>query len=291
MNTTIFNDRLSVTVSDFGAELQSVKLDGTERLWQGDPAVWSERSPVPFPFVGRIKDSKYTFDGKEYPMEGPHGFARRSLFVLADRGDDFLTYRLCSSEETKKVYPFDFRFEVTYRISGSRLTQSFFVENTDDQKIYYSFGAHPGFLTPAGKGSAFEDWYLEFPEGEELWQAMLDGMFMSRRVEPCRFAVGNKIPLYHEMFDDDAFILTGIKNKTFVLKNTKTTEQVFVDWTGFDYLAFWQAAKTGADYVCVEPWNGLPSDASDPEDLTVKRDLHTLLPGDSEICSVSYTLD
>ena len=44
MNYTISNQRLSVTVSDFGAQMMSLTLDGTERLWQGDPAVFFERS-------------------------------------------------------------------------------------------------------------------------------------------------------------------------------------------------------------------------------------------------------
>ncbi len=291
MNTVLSNGRLSVTVSDYGAQLQSVKLDGVERLWQGDPAVWDERSPILFPFVGRIKEGKYTFEGKEYPAPGPHGFARRSTFTLADHGEDYLTYRLTSSEQTKAVYPFDFALDITYRIDANNLTQSFTVKNTDNRVIYYAFGAHPGFLVPATEGSDFNDWYLEFAEGEALNQAMLDGMFMSRRVEPCRFAKGNRISLYHEMFDDDAFILTGLKNKKFVLKNDKTKEQIASDCSDFEYLAFWQATGSGAKYLCVEPWNGLPSDATDPEDLTVKRDMRTLVPNEQETCSVSYTFD
>lgn len=291
MNTVISNSRLTVTVSDYGAQLQSVLLDGTERLWQGDPAVWDERSPILFPFVGRIKEGKYTFEGKEYPAEGPHGFARRSVFSLVEQGDSFLTYRLTASKTTKAVYPFDFVLDITYRIEENRLTQSFTVTNPEERTIYYSFGAHPGFLVPPTEGSAFDDWYLEFAEGETLNQAMLDGMFMSRRVEPCRFAKGNKIALYHAMFDDDAFILTGLKNKKFVLKNDKTKEQIASDCSDFEYIAFWQAAGSGAKYVCIEPWNGLPSDATDPEDLTVKRDMRTLAPKKSETCSVSYTFD
>lgn len=291
MNTTVSNGRLSVTVSDRGAELLSVKLDGVERLWQGDPAVWEGRSPVLFPFVGRIKDNKYTFNGKEYKVNGPHGFASKSTFSLVEQTDSSLTYRLVSSDETRAVYPFEFIFDVTYRIEENRLFQSFTVTNTGNGIMYYSYGAHPGFFVPATEGSEFTDWYLEFAEGETLNQAMLDGMFMSRRVEPCRFAKGNKVPLYHEMFDDDAFIFTGLKDKTFLLKNDRTDERILCDCSDFDYLAFWQAAGSGADYVCIEPWNGLPSDSVDPEDLTVKRDLRTLASGESETGTVSYLLD
>ena len=291
MLSTIQNDRLRVTVSDYGAELQSIILDGTERLWQGDPTAWNGRSPVLFPFVGRIKNGKYTFDGVEYPMPNPHGVAPRSVFSLVSETADSLTYRLTSSEETKVCYPFDFVFDVTYRIEANTLIQTFSVTNTGNREMYYSFGAHPGFLIPPSADSEFSDWYLQFAEGEELNQALLDGMFMSRTVEPCRFAEGNRIALYHEMFADDAFILTGLKNKVFEIKSDKSRNRIVADCSGFDYIAFWKVTDSNANYVCIEPWNGLPSDSKAPEDLTVKRDLRALVPGKAEICPVSYTLE
>ncbi len=290
MTEVLQTTRLSVTVSDFGAELQSVKLDGTERLWQGDPSVWGEHSPILFPFVGRIKNGKYTFDGKEYSSDGPHGFARFSPFSLVEKTESSVTYRLTDSPETKAVYPFSFVLDITYTLAENRLTQTFSVQNTDDKTIYYSFGAHPGFILPPD-GTEFEDWYIEFAPGQELNQAFLDGMFMSRKVGPCPFAKGNKIPLYHAMFDADAFILTGLKNKIFTVKSEKSPHSLTADCSDFDYVAFWQAAGCQPKYLCIEPWNGLPSDASDPEDLTVKRDMRTLAPGASESCSVTYTLN
>ena len=290
MNYTIFNDRLSVTVSDLGAELQSVCLDGVERLWQGDSSVWSGRSPILFPFVGRIKNGEYTYDGKIYSSPTPHGFAKRSTFTVAEQSETSLTFRLVSSAETKKLYPFDFLFDVTYSIEENRLVQSFCVKNTGDQSMYYAFGGHPGFILPPDN-TEFSDWYLEFAEGEELNQALLDGVFMSDKVVPCPYAKGNKIPLYHSMFDDDAFILTGLKNKVFEIKCDNSPHRIISDCSAFDYIAFWQATKSNAKYLCIEPWNGLPSDSKAPEDLTVKRDMRILPPDKEEICSVSYILD
>ena len=61
---SIKNQYLTVTVSELGAELQSVLgADGTEYLWQGDPAFWTGRSPILFPFVGRLTDKKYWVQG------------------------------------------------------------------------------------------------------------------------------------------------------------------------------------------------------------------------------------
>ena len=148
MNYTISNQRLSVTVSDFGAQMMSLTLDGTERLWQGDPAVWDERSPVLFPIVGRLKGSAYTYRGKEYAINCPHGFARKSLFSLTEQTSDSLAFRLTANEETRKQYPFEFVLDVIYRICDNRLSVTFTVTNCGDDEMYYSVGGHPGFLVP-----------------------------------------------------------------------------------------------------------------------------------------------
>lgn len=56
------NDCLAVEVNDLGAELTRVtdRADGYEFLWSGDPAVWSGRSPLLFPIVGKLKGDRYT---------------------------------------------------------------------------------------------------------------------------------------------------------------------------------------------------------------------------------------
>ena len=62
---TIENDYLKVTVSDHGAELTSVydKAQDFERIWCADPAVWNRHAPVLFPFVGKVKDGAYRYNG------------------------------------------------------------------------------------------------------------------------------------------------------------------------------------------------------------------------------------
>ena len=71
---TIRNDHLKVTVNSLGAELHSIQsADGTEYLWQGNPDVWDGQAPNIFPYVARLTEQKYTYDGKEYTMK-IHGF-------------------------------------------------------------------------------------------------------------------------------------------------------------------------------------------------------------------------
>ena len=57
---TLSNGILTVQVNEFGAELQSIRKNGHEYLWQGDPAFWGRRSPVLFPIVGSVWEKKYS---------------------------------------------------------------------------------------------------------------------------------------------------------------------------------------------------------------------------------------
>ena len=75
MQYTIWNKKIELTVDTHGAEAVSLKKDGKEYIWNGNPEFWNRHAPVLFPFVGKPKDKKYRYEGKKYPM-GQHGFAR-----------------------------------------------------------------------------------------------------------------------------------------------------------------------------------------------------------------------
>ena len=74
---TIENELLKVDVNSIGAQLFSLysKKSQTEYLWQGDPAYWKDRAHNLFPFIGRMYEGIYTYDGKQYPSRA-HGLAR-----------------------------------------------------------------------------------------------------------------------------------------------------------------------------------------------------------------------
>ena len=75
MNYTIKNDILNVEISTLGAELQSIKKNNVEYLWQGDEKSWKNKATNIFPYVGKMQDGKYIYKGKTYEM-GSHGLAR-----------------------------------------------------------------------------------------------------------------------------------------------------------------------------------------------------------------------
>ena len=54
-NVVITAGKTRVEISPLGAELQSISVDGKEKLWGGDKRVWSGRAPILFPFCGGLK--------------------------------------------------------------------------------------------------------------------------------------------------------------------------------------------------------------------------------------------
>ena len=65
-----------IRVRTRGGELVSLRnREGTEYIWQGDPAFWSGQNPILFPIVGSLKDGRVDINGRTFEM-GRHGFAR-----------------------------------------------------------------------------------------------------------------------------------------------------------------------------------------------------------------------
>ena len=62
MRKFLENAFLKVEIDTFGAEIKSVmsKENNREYMWYGNPKFWGRTSPVLFPFVGSLKDKKYT---------------------------------------------------------------------------------------------------------------------------------------------------------------------------------------------------------------------------------------
>ena len=147
----IKNDKLVLTVSEHGAELQSIKDEnGKEYLWDGDEKYWNRHSPILFPLVCGLWKDTYRCEGHTYHLSR-HGFARDTDFQLIAKGADRVTFALTESEETLKVYPYHFNLAVTYRLDGNKIHVVWHVENTDVRPIYFQIGGHPAFLVPGAK--------------------------------------------------------------------------------------------------------------------------------------------
>ena len=276
---TIKNEFLKVEINELGAELWSIRsADGTEYLWQGDPKYWRDRSPNIFPYVGRMTEGKYTVLGSAYEMK-IHGFAKDTLFSVNRVSESEVIFKIKDSEDTHKMYPYNFEFSVRYKLDGNKLINEFLVKNRDNKQMYFGLGGHPGFNVPMAENTEFEDYYLQFEgEGTPTRIAFSETCFVTGDDTPFKFEEGNKISLKHDMFDEDAIVLKGTA-KCVTLKSDKTEKSVKVSFPNMKYIGFWHRPKTDAPYVCIEPWSSLPSRQDIIEDLATQPDLVSLEAG------------
>ncbi len=270
---TIKNEALAVTVNTAGATLDRILKDGTQYLWQGDPAYWKRKDNNLFPCVGRQKDGHYLLQGKAYPMN-PHGFCADAPFRIAEETASSVRLVLEDSPATREIYPFSFSFEVFYELQGSTLTKRCTVTNKGTDTMYFGLGSHPGFQVPLGDEGSFEDWYLEFPEPSQPVRIEFNPKDFLVSGEKTEFPLkeGRILPLQHSLFDRDAITLENIP-RTVTLKSERSARAVQVSYPDMPFLGIWHAPHTDAPYVCIEPWLSLPAHSAYLENLDTQEHL------------------
>ena len=91
--TRLENESLLLEVAAHGGELSRIydKKHQREVLWEGTPSIWGRHSPILFPFIGKLFEGKYRFQGKAYEMTA-HGFARDMEHTLLSRTGEEVWY-------------------------------------------------------------------------------------------------------------------------------------------------------------------------------------------------------
>jgi galactose mutarotase-like enzyme len=287
----IRNRHLAVQVAELGAELQSIRSleDGTEFLWQGDPAYWAGRAPLLFPVVGALAGGVYRHAGRTYRMP-MHGFARRSEFVRTWATGGSLGFRLSDSPETREAYPFRFQLDVEYRLEGASVVLRLSVANRGEEPMPFLIGLHPGFRVPCRPGCRVEDCFLEFerPETLDRWTIDPRTHLLHRTPEP--FLRGERrIALVPGLFDRDALIFEGVRSQSVAIGRPDDSRRMIVGIDGFPHLGIW--ARPGAPFVCIEPWFGTDEPEGFGGELRDRRGAVVLAPGATFGCSSRISVD
>lgn len=271
MRTQISNACLQVSISSEGAQLMSIRgADGTEYLWQGDQRYWSDRAPNIFPYVARLTGGAYTYRGQTYHMP-IHGFAPTAEFSLFQQSNDSVTFLLESEDRFYEMYPFRFRYFIRYYLQENILHVELKVENLGENTMYFGLGGHPGINVPLEKGLGFEDYYLQFPACSPRRVEFTPACFITGKDSPFPLEE-SKLPLHHDMFNDDAIVLTGVPGSV-TLRSDAGTHGVTLLAPDQPIYGFWHMPQTDAPYICMEPWSSLPSHQDVVEDLEQQADL------------------
>lgn len=288
---TLKSGGAALKVETVGAETMSyVAENGREYLWNGDPAVWASRCPILFPVCGAIIDGKVKFDGKEYPMQ-KHGFVRKAEFQVGKHGEDFVELVYSSNPQTLASYPYDFVLHVTHTAEVSGFTTTFLVENPSPSKrLPFCVGGHPGLACPIYAGDRFEDYILKFEKPESGEVLTVNSIGINGRDTIAALAGGDTLPLEHSYFDErDTLLFSGLNSRSVKLVNAKTGKGVGFRFPKFDALAVWTMPEKHGDYLCIEPWCGLPAIVGETGNFEDKPFVKWLEPGES--FKAAYTVE
>ena len=288
---SISNDTLTIKIAEKGAELMSIKAnaDGCEYLWQGDAKYWEDRSPILFPICSSVYEGKYTYKGKEYEM-GLHGFAQYSVFRAEKTSDTEISFVLSSSDETKKIYPFDFELTITYTLEANKLTVTANIKNTGKETLHATFGAHPGFNLPLDGKSEFESYFIEFSEPCVPEKIILSPeCAVTGEVEDLALEDKKILRLRHDLFIPDGIFMSGMA-KALTLRSDSDTHSVTVKYDKMEYLGIWQEYGVDTPFICIEPWCAPPTnDGKTREDIETKKGLFHIEKGEDK--EVSYSIE
>lgn len=289
MTLTLKNELLTVEIDTLGAQLCSVKNNaGAEYIWKADPAVWNRHAPLLFPVIGRLQGGWYTVHGQTYHI-GSHGFARDSLFTVAEANDTKAVFTLTDSEETKKVYPFSFLLTVTYELCGNELKKTCTVENRDEKVMYYELGGHDGFTAPLDPRQTMDDCAILLPGYDDGFTpyGMDETCTTTPKVDKLTFP-GGRTPLKPMSLGLDTFIMDAPASRKAVLVDKDNNPMVTLHFPDFPYLGIWTMHKHfDTNYVCIEPWSTLPDATFVGRDLSEKAGVRALQPGQRE--ELTYT--
>lgn len=287
---TLTDNILTVEVSDHGAELQSIRKGSVEYLWQGDPAYWGRRSPVLFPIVGSVWEKKYRVDGKEYEL-GQHGFARDMDFALVSESETEVRYRLESTEDTLKKYPYPFVLEIAYRLHDNKLDVIWEVSNPADKEMFFQIGAHPAFIYPDYAPELKERGYFVFDrtEGLECIRIAEKGCVDAVTKYPLEIPSDGRLPIDRETFDEiDTIMLEDSQVHEVALQRVDGTPWLRVIFDA-PVVGIWSPPGKVAPFICIEPWYGRCDRAGYEGEYKDKDWMNRLAPG--EKFSSVYTIE
>ncbi len=104
--------------------------------------------PLLFPSPGKLEGDHFARGSRQGDMK-QHGFARDLPWTLSDVRTDgaaAATLILVSDDETRAMFPWDFRFSLTIALRGARVRLDARIENTSRRTMPFAFGIHPYFL-------------------------------------------------------------------------------------------------------------------------------------------------
>lgn len=281
------SDQLNVEFQTLGGALSSIKdKDDVEYLWQGDPTYWSGQAPVLFPICGSVRNDTVLYDNEDGSQkEGKiprHGLVRKKEFTLVEQTDNSVTFAIEDDEEMYANYPYHFRLEITYTVTGKTIRTQYKIYNKEAEKsMPYFIGGHPGFNCPLLDDEVYEDYYLEFekPETCTVPKPFPETGMLDLKDRNSWLNNQKEIDLNYDFFSYDAVTLDELESRTVALRSRKHDKGLKLDFKEFPNLIVWSTLNKGP-FIALEPWSGLSTSIEEGDRLEDKKDVKIIKPSD-----------
>lgn len=247
----IENKFLKITVNEIGCCFNSIilKKENKELLHQVKDGGWPCQDVLLFPIIGMYK---FTYNEQEYTMPTRHGFIRNSKFLMYKKKAHSVTLIYMNSSENHMIYPVDFKILVTFSLHGSSIKVHTQVQNLNKEPMYFSYGSHPGIR-------AFKGGFINL-KNNNVYLPIEKGILQKEAQSPFK----NILNIDKEIFKKYDTIVFKNRSKKVVLNDGKNSQ--FTYHFNSPLFAIWTNPNEG-DFICVEPWWGIPSYKGEKSDI------------------------
>lgn len=279
MEYVLKNEHVRLAVSDFGAEMTSLKLNGFEYLWTPDDAHFNRVSPCLFPITGRFMEGYYTHNEKKYYMT-LNGMVMEKNFSTEQISETELRMVLHEDEETLAVYPYSFTLAIYYRLEGNFVHISYDVSNHSEEAMPFSVGNHTAYKWPLVDNDNPNSYFLRFEKPETLKSFSPFGWTDS-------YITNETIrPLDHSLYINGTRSFKNQRSEWIEYTGANCDYAVRMYNKELPFVANWAKPDKNANLVCIEPTLSISSHGPTIFD---REGIHVLQPGNSE--RISYTLE
>ncbi|MBP1772103.1 MAG: aldose epimerase [Holophagaceae bacterium] len=287
-NHLLRSDHSEAAISPRGAELQGLRLQGTELLWAAGP-LWPRHAPLLFPVIGSLQGGVLHHGDAALPMP-KHGFARDRAFTWLRRDETSCALALEDDAATREVFPFAFRLMVAYTLAASGLRMDVTLNNPGDLPLPASLGLHPAFRWPLAPGLAKAAHRLVFDAEEPGPLRRLDAQGLlapHARPTPIRH---RELALGEDLFAEDALLFLEPRSRG-LRYEAEGGPSLSLRWEGFPHLGVWSKPDPGPAFLCIEPWEGYADPSDWRGDFRDKPGAFTLAPGADRRWSLEVALN
>ena len=281
----IYNDFLTVTISDLGAEIKSIidNKSGYEFIWQSDEKYWARSAPILFPIIGKCENSHLFINHKEYKIP-QHGFARDNKFKLVDSSNEKIEFELKNSSDISKLYPYKFNLKIKYQLIKKSLKQIITIFNEDEIEMFFSVGLHPGFNLP----DDIKNYNIEISGNDSINKLPVKDNLRIGSIE--KISDSNKISLNNNLFNEGVVIIPIKTKSDITLSSIKDNFKIKVVADNFDHVGLWTPINFDK-MLCIEPWSGLTGKVNDSLEISEREKITKLKPNQNQTYSCEFKFD